>query len=234
MITQFYKDLPQGKALLNHLKKINNKYDFEIIFPKEIWPNIANEQSADALEIIKQHHKVFQDSTKNDFGMDYIIGASISADCWINIKNEDNIIGYSTNLFHEINNKKVNYFRVTFFDSSIKGAGAYALLQDLRINIFPSDYIFSRTQNPIVYKTFERLFNQNGMIISPRVDYVDQKCLSLAKKLDFEVDNNSIIKNAVRSIVALETPDPGEKLRSMWDKIDLYNGDTLLVAGYKK
>jgi len=72
------------------------------------------------------------------------------------------------------------------------------------------------------------------MIISPRVDYVDQKCLSLAKKLDFEVDNNSIIKNAVRSIVALETPDPGEKLRSMWDEIDLYNGDTLLVAGYKK
>jgi len=234
MISLKYKELPQAKALLGHLKSINDSYDFDIIFPKKVWPNISSEQSDDAMEIINQHHKVFQDSTKNDFGMDYIIGASTSADCWINIKKDDEIIGYATNLFHEVNNKKINHFRVTFFNSLLQGSGAYALLQDLRINIFPSDFIFSRTQNPVVYQTFERLFNQNGMMISPRIGYIDQECLLVAKKLEFNVDNNSIIKNAVRGIVAVETPTPHDKIKTLWDKIDLYNGDVLLVAGYKK
>ena len=39
------------------------------------------------MQYINQHHKVFQDSTENDFGIDYILGASTSADCWIHIRN---------------------------------------------------------------------------------------------------------------------------------------------------
>ncbi|MAV15331.1 MAG: hypothetical protein CMG08_00760 [Candidatus Marinimicrobia bacterium] len=234
MISLKYKELPQAIKLLHHLKTIDDSYDFDIIFPKKVWPNIESEQPNDAMEIIHQHHKVFQDSTKNDFGMDYIIGASTSADCWVNIKKNNDIIGYATNLFHKVNNKKVNHFRVTFFNSTLQGSGSYTLLQDLRINIFPSDFIFSRTQNPIVYETFEKLFYQNNMMISPRVGYIDNECLSIAKKLEFNVDNNSIIKNAVRGIVAVETPLPKEKIKSLWDQIDLYNGDVLLVSGYKK
>ena len=106
----------QAIALSNYLKKINNDLTFEIIFPKKLWPNIEKEQPDEAMQYINQHHKVFQDSTENDFGIDYILGASTSADCWIHIKNgKDEIVGYATNVFYKINSQKVNFFRVTFF-----------------------------------------------------------------------------------------------------------------------
>ena len=64
--------------LLNYLKKINNDLTFEIIFPKKLWPNIEKEQPDEAMQYINQHHKVFQDSTENDFGIDYIVNSCCS------------------------------------------------------------------------------------------------------------------------------------------------------------
>ena len=224
----------QALAFSNYLKKLNNDLTFEIIFPKKLWPNIEKEQPDEAMQYINQHHKVFQDSTENDFGIDYILGASTSADCWIHIKKgKDEIVGYATNVFYKINSQKVNFFRVTFFKQSIRQLKIYPYLQDLRINIFPSDFIFSRTQNPVVYKIFSRFFKLYGLKIAPSLNGFDSKCIKVARSLGFDVDDNLIIKNAVRGIVAKNTPFIEGEIDTLWKKIDLNNGDVYLVVGYK-
>ena len=224
----------QALSLSKYLESLDLKLSFEIIFPKNRWPNIENEQSDEAMYYINQHHTVFQDSTENDFGIDYILGASTSADCWIHIlKGRDEIVGYATNIFYELKNQKVNFFRVTFFKQSIRQLKIYPYLQDFRINLFPSDYIFSRTQNPVVYKIFKRFFSTYKMKIAPSLDGFDNKCIAIAKELGFEVDNDLIIKNAVRGIVAKNTPTIEGEINILWNKINLNNGDVYLVVGYK-
>ena len=165
---------------------------------------------------------------------DSILGASTSADCWIHIKNgKDEIVGYATNVFYKINSQKVNFFRVTFFKQSIRQLKIYPYLQDLRINIFPSNFIFSRTQNPVVYKIFSRFFKLYGLKIAPSLNGFDSKCIKVARSLGFDVDDNLIIKNAVRGIVAKNTPFIEGEIDTLWKKIDLNNGDVYLVVGYK-
>ena len=98
----------QALSLSKYLKSLDLELSFEIIFPKNRWPNIENEQPDEAMYYINQHHTVFQDSTENDFGIDYILGASTSADCWIHIlKGRDEIVGYATNIFYVLKNQKV-------------------------------------------------------------------------------------------------------------------------------
>ena len=103
----------------------------------------------------------------------------------------------------------------------------------LRINIFPSDFIFSRTQNPVVYKIFSRFFKLYGLKIAPSLNGFDSKCIKVARSLGFDVDDNLIIKNAVRGIVAKNTPFIEGEIDTLWKKIDLNNGDVYLVVGYK-
>ena len=172
----------QALAFSNYLKKLNNDLSFEIIFPKVLWPNIEKEQPDEAMHYINQHHKVFQDSTENDFGIDYILGASTSADCWIHIKNgKDEIVGYATNVFYKINSQKVNFFRVTFFKQSIRQLKIYPYLQDLRINIFPSDiYYLEKMPSEIKLGSILMVFILS-IIITSIASYFPAKTISKLK-----------------------------------------------------
>ena len=51
----------QALSLSKYLESLDLKLSFEIIFPKNRWPNIENEQSDEAMYYINQHHTVFQD-----------------------------------------------------------------------------------------------------------------------------------------------------------------------------
>ena len=103
MDTSQYSSLPEAKSLLNHLHKINPKYGIEIIFPKKKWLGEDLTQNDESMAIINNHHEVFKDSSGNDFGLKFIIGASTSADLWVHILDEEkNIIGFSTNEYHHL------------------------------------------------------------------------------------------------------------------------------------
>ena len=103
-----YYSLPEAKLLLDHLRKINPKYGIEIVFPKKKWGEIDLTQNDEAMSIINRHHEVFKDSSGNDFGLKFIIGASTSADLWVHILDENkNIIGFSTNECHQVSSNSV-------------------------------------------------------------------------------------------------------------------------------
>ena len=230
-----YSSLSEAKSLLNHLHKINPKYGIEIIFPQKKWLGIDLTQNDEAMAIINRHHEVFKDSSGNDFGLKFILGASSSADLWIHILDENKkIIGFSTNKFHQINSSSVNYFRVALFMQIIQKSGIYPLLQELRFKIFPSDYIISRTQHPVVYYAFKKLCNNHGMLISPTVDSVYSGSFNIAKELGLDINNKSAIIGAIRGEVLAQTPPPPKDIIPLWKQIDLKNGDVLVMVGYKK
>ena len=234
MDTLNYKSLPELKLLLNHIHKINTEYGINIIFPNKKWPGLKLNQPPEAMNIIIRHYKVFLKASGNDFGLDFFIQASTSADLWIHILDENqNIIGLSTNEKHYVKNKSVNYFRITFFDKSIQGLGIYSLLQKLRFAIFPSDYIIARTQHPIVYKTFKKLCNHHGMSISPTVNSFYSKSINIAKGIGLNINDQSVIPGGIRGEVLTKTPAPSQDLASLWKRINLKNGDLLVMVGYK-
>ena len=233
--TSQYSSLPEAKSLLNHLHKINPKYGIEIIFPKKKWLGEDLTQNDESMAIINNHHEVFKDSSGNDFGLKFIIGASTSADLWVHILDEDkNIIGFSTNEYHHVSSGSVNYFRVTLLKKIIQRSGLYPFLQELRFNIFPSDFIISRTQHPVVYSAFKKLCNNHDMSISPRVGNVFSRSFKIAKEMGLDINDQSVIIGAIRGEVLVETPSPPEDLIPLWNQIDLKNGDVLVMIGYKK
>ena len=235
MDTSQYSSLPEAKSLLNHLHKINPKYGIEIIFPKKKWLGEDLTQNDESMAIINNHHEVFKDSSGNDFGLKFIIGASTSADLWVHILDEDkNIIGFSTNEYHHVSSGSVNYFRVTLLKKIIQRSGLYPFLQELRFNIFPSDLIISRTQHPVVYSTFKKLCNNHDMSISPTVGNVFSRSFKIAKEMGLDINDQSVIIGAIRGEVLVETPSPPEDLIPLWNQIDLKNGDVLVMIGYKK
>ena len=230
-----YYSLPEAKLLLDHLHKINPKYGIEIVFPKKKWAGIDLTQNDEAMSIINRHHEVFKDSSGNDFGLKFIIGASTSADLWVHILDENkNIIGFSTNECHQVNSNSVNYFRVTLFKKIIQRSGIYPFVQELRYAIFPSDLIISRTQHPVVYNTFKELCSNHGMLISPTVNNVYPKAFEITKELGLDINPHSAIIGAIRGEVLAKTPAPSEDLIPLWNQIDLKNGDVLVMIGYKE
>ena len=84
-----------------------------------------------------------------------------------------------------------------------------------------------------MYKIFSRFFKLYGLKIAPSLNGFDSKCIKVARSLGFDVDDNLIIKNAVRGIVAKNTPFIEGEIDTLWKKIDLNNGDVYLVVGYK-
>ena len=234
MDTSIYKSLPEAKFLLDHIHKINPKYGIEIILPQQRWPNLKLNQTTDVMKMIHQHREVYLNASTNDLGMIYHTEASGYADLWIHILDENrNIIGLSINKLFEVNQNPLNYFQACMLSRDIQNLGIYPLLQDLRIAIFPANHILCRTQNPIVYKKYQEFCCKHGMSISPTLNKIYPQSIDIVKAAGFNIDDQSVSRNAINGEVLKETPIPDQEIASLWDRINIANGDLLVIICYK-
>ena len=233
MVTTDYKSLPQAKALLDHLHGMNPGFDIEIIQPKKRWPNIETRKSPEVMDIIRQHHEVSKNGLGNDIGLDALVHRNRDADLWIHILDENkNIIGFSINEGYEVENKIVNYFRVTIFNKDIQKLGIYPLLNELKVTLLPADIYLVRTQNPVVYKYFSQMCAQRGLLVSPSANTINPAAVDIARWLIPEVDVYSIQRSAMDCEALVNTPKPPKEHAPIWDRMDISNGDMVIILGY--
>ena len=223
------------KSLLKHLKSIDRGLNLKIIKPKIKWPNIQNHQSIEVINIIREHHLLSQNSFGSDIGFNKILERSINADLWIHIlDNKNKIIGLSINKKLFLNKQFVNEFCMTILNKHYKKLGIYPLLNELRIKFFPCDYLLVRTQNPFVYKYFSKLCLDNSYKVSPTINKINSNIIELIKELYPKVDSNSIQRSGFDNELLKNTPKPPIEIKPIWDRMDISNGDLVIIVGYKK
>ena len=228
-----YKSLPQAQSLLDHLKSMNQGFDIEIIQPKKRWPDIETRKSPKVMEIIRQHHTVSKNGFGNDIGLDAFVHRNRNADLWIHILDENkNIIGFSINEGFEIEHKIVNYFRITILNKNIQKQGIYPLLNKLKVAVLPADIFLVRTQNPVVYKYFTQMCEQRGLMVSPTADFINPAAVDIVRWLIPEVDAYSVQHSVLEGEVLVNTPQPPKEHAPIWERMDIYNGDVVVILGY--
>ena len=233
MATTDYKSTPQAKNLLIHLHSMNPGFDIDIIHPKQRWPEIETRKSPEVMDVIRQHHKVSKNGLGNDIGFDAFVHRNRDADLWIHILDKDkNIIGFSINEGYEIEGKIINYFRATIFNKSIQKSGIYPLLNELKVLIIPADILMVRTQNPVVYKYFVQLCHDHGLAVSPTVDRIDPDMVKLARQLDPDVDDDSVHRQLFDGEALIGTPKPPPDIAPIWNRMNVYDGDTMVIVGF--
>ncbi|MEA1881111.1 MAG: hypothetical protein U9N31_01730 [Candidatus Marinimicrobia bacterium] len=228
-----HKSLPQAQALLAHLKSINPGFYIETIQPKKRWPDIETRNSPEVMDIIRQHHTVSKNGLGNDIGLDAFVHRNRDADLWIHILNENkNMIGFSINEGYTVEKKIINYFRVTIFNKNIQKQGIYPLLNELKVAILPADMFLVRTQNPVVYKYFTQMCEQRGLMVSPTADFINPAAVDIARCLIPDVDAYSVQRSMIDGEALVGTPKPPEEHAPIWERMNIYDGDVVVILGY--
>ena len=164
-----------------------------------------------------------------------IIHRNQNADLWIHILDENkNIIGFSINEGFEIEHKIVNYFRVTILNKNIQKQGIYPLLNKLKVAVLPADIFLVRTQNPVVYKYFTQMCEQRGLMVSPTADFINPAAVNIVRWLIPEVDAYSVQHSVLEGEVLVNTPQPPKEHAPIWERMDIYNGDVVVILGYPR
>ena len=68
--------------------------------------------------------------------------------------------------------------------------------------------------------------------MSPRVDFINPNMITLAKKLDPDVDDQSVHRALCKGEALIGTPKPPDDIAPIWDRMDIFKGDILAVMGY--
>jgi hypothetical protein len=233
MKTDQLRKLPEAVALLDHLKAINPGYDIEIIEPKKRWPDIETRKLPEVMDIIRQQHEVSKDGFANDIGFEAILHRNRDADLWIHIMDENGkLIGFSINEGYVVEDQSINYFRITVFYKNIQKKGIYPLLNELKVAIIPADIYLVRTQNPIVYTYFTQMCKQRGLRVSPMATHIDPAALDIARHLIPDVDESSVQRSLLMGEALKGTPKPPVESAPIWDRMDIFSGDVVVIIGY--
>jgi len=233
MKTDQLRKLPQAVAFLDRLKAINPGYQIKIIEPKKRWPDIETRKLPKVMDIIRQHHIVSIDGLGRDIGLEAIVQRSRDTDLWIHILDENGkLIGFSINEVCDFQDKLINFFRVTIFSKSLQKHGIYALMNELKLAIISADILLVRTQNPIVYKYFTQMCEQKRLKVSPKANYIDPASLDIARQILPQVDEFSVERGVLKREALKGTPKPPEEYVPIWDRMDIYNGDVVVIIGY--
>ena len=230
-----YNNSANFKKLIKRLKQINPLYDLEIIFPKIRWPENSIQESSEKLKIMKQHHNISINALNNDLGLQAIIDRNSEADLWIHIiDDKKNIIGWSINKKIIIEDQTANYFQITMFHECLQGQGIYPLLNELRIEIIKADLLFVRTQNPQVYKYFTQLCHNNNYKISPTTKNTNIKIVKLLENTFNNLDDESVQRGLFNKAVSNNPQKFDNETRFIWSRMNVDEGDCLIIIGYKR
>ena len=149
------------------------------------------------------------------------------------------IRGYSLNSGLVLNETPVNYFGSGFIDPSLHDKGYYGLLNRHRASlikymdsVIPRDVIMTRTQNPKVYRAFNRLCLESGRIISPSFDCkVDEESLAIARAFFGGCTDGQICNDVYGRELMASTPKPDDATRKVMGQLDVFLGDAIILVG---
>ncbi|MFH1589659.1 MAG: hypothetical protein ABIB43_03785 [archaeon] len=149
------------------------------------------------------------------------------------IKNQDEIVGYTTNDLMKLNGRKMNYFSSAFIKRDLQDHGLYHEINNIRFNTHPTDVIMTRTQTPIVISGFKRLCDENGFTMFPSGGLVPPDIMNIARAYDPNVNFSLVCKGVYGRALMDDTPEPRDDVRSMFNMINVNNGDGMILIGTK-
>ncbi|MBI4440796.1 hypothetical protein HY639_01385 [Candidatus Woesearchaeota archaeon] len=144
-------------------------------------------------------------------------------------------VAYAVNEELELQGKKVNYFATALFRREVQRHGLYSELNDLRASLLPADVLMTRTQNPVVYRAFNRLCADRGYRVFPQAEKTPAEVIALAKEFCNEVTESLVVPGVYfnRSLMD-DTPAPKTLLEQrLWSTLSVDKGDALVVVGLK-
>jgi hypothetical protein len=206
-------------------------YNLEIIRPKERFDINMN-------LLIEQFYQVALDSFAKHLPFEAISSRTAHSDLILVIKDPNNkIVGYSVNDIINVDEQtKANIFSTALFRREIQGKRLYPTINKLRVYLLPqANALVTRTQNPIVFRKFSNLAKEHNYEIYPNDQKPTPKIIQIAKAYDPNVTENLISKGVYfgRSLMD-DTPEPKtETEKQIWSKLDINQGDGVVIVGYK-
>lgn len=111
-----------------------------------------------------------------------------------------------------------------------KDMGIYGELVDKRIEMLTgsADFVSTRTQNPVIYRAFERSVSD----LHPKGDAVSDDILEMARMVDGRVGRNMIVRGCYGRQLALGSFGVrNEKESRMFGKLNMAKGDAYVLIG---
>ena len=65
------------------------------------------------------------------------------------------------------------------------------------------------------------------------VNKIYPQSIDIVKAAGFNIDDQSVSRNAINGEVLKETPIPDQEIASLWERINIVNGDLLVIICYK-
>ena len=75
---------------------------------------------------------------------------------------------------------------------------------------------------------------QRGLMVSPTADYINPAAVDIVRCLIPEVDVYSIQHSAGEGEFLVNTPKPPKEYAPIWERMDIYNGDVVVILGYPR
>ncbi len=141
-------------------------------------------------------------------------------------------VGYSVNELLYLDGIAVNYYATALLRRSIQRKGLYSILNELRYDSLPADAIMTRTQNPVIYRSFSRLCREKDCELHPNGVDIPKNVKMIAKAHSPDVDDNLVVRGVYfgRSLMD-DTPKPkGEEIK-VWSNLDVNSGDAVILIG---
>jgi hypothetical protein len=69
-------------------------------------------------------------------------------------------------------------------------------------------------------------------MVSPTADFINPAAVDIARWLIPEVDAYSVQHSVLEGEVLVNTPQPPKEHAPIWERMDIYNGDVVVILGY--
>ncbi len=159
---------------------------------------------------------------------------TVGVDTIFLIKSGTEVVGYTTNDRMTLDNHAVNYFSSALFKRKVQQEGLYQKVNDLRVEFQPSDNIMTRTQNPLVVQGFRSLCQRHGFLIHPdSANSTPEPIIRIARAYAPLAGEDLICRGVYGRALMDETPVPRENVRELFQRMNIPQGDAVILIGTK-
>ncbi|MFH1174392.1 MAG: hypothetical protein V1725_04620 [archaeon] len=199
---------------------------------EELSPKVQRKEFLDGL--IPELYAVAVDAFGKSLPYEAIDERTRTAEYLLLLKRQGRIIGYAVNDLLEIAGQRVNYYATALLRREIQQHGLYELLNEHRADALPASIVMTRTQNPVVYRSMQRLCVSRGYELHPNGKAVPEAMRAIARAY-CGADEQLIARGVYfgRSLMD-DTPLPKtEEERKVWSNIAVEKGDAVVIVGVR-
>ena len=73
---------------------------------------------------------------------------------------------------------------------------------------------------------------QRGLMVSPTADFINPAAVDIVRWLIPEVDAYSVQHSVIEGEALVNTPQPPKEHAPIWERMDIHNGDVVVILGY--